>query len=106
MSVLKVTEVKSEEVAKKDEVVAGQVRMTADGKFTVLIVNAHHIRVLIREAKSPNEKFLAAILNSPNDFGIGNEFMIDEKEHLSSVEDISRRFPILLDAELTYKEAK
>lgn len=90
MSVLKVTEVQAEEESKKDVVEAGQVRMTPEGT-PVLIVDAK-----FSPANGTDEKpFIVVRLNY---------FDINRLTRCESAEEIEEDYPILLEAELTYKE--
>lgn len=103
MSVLKVTEVQSEEVAKKDEVVAGQVRMAKEGErqhgAVVLIVDA-----INSSAEGTVERpYIAVVLDSTEPSLIHS---VVQNFYTNSAERIKELFPVLLDAELTYKEAK
>ena len=92
MSVLKVTEVQAEEESKKDVVEAGQVRMSIFGT-PVLIVDAKNSPADGTDA----EPFVAIRLNC---------FDINTWGACESAEEILAYYPILLDAELTYKEAE
>lgn len=99
MTKLKVTEVEKVVDVKKDEVVAGQVRKSRNGDNVVLIVDA---RGTVATGSS-EEPFVAVILQSVRE-GIVNK--IDQIFHADSEEKILSLFPTLLDAELTYSEAK
>src|SRR5699024_1444585 len=103
MSVLKVTEVQSEEVEKKDEVVAGQVRKLPDSSLLcetiVLVVDARAYRNGEFNDASP---FLPIILEGGREKIVGTGISYGSM----SAEEVAEIFPILLDAELTYKEAK
>ena len=92
MSVLKVTEVQSKEESKKDVVEVGQVRLSLGGT-PVLIVDARNSPANGTDANP----FVAIRLNC---------FDINTPNECESTEEILAYHPILLDAELTYKEAK
>lgn len=97
MSVLKVTEVHAEEVAKNDEVVAGQVRVSRGEKgFVVLIVDTRGTY----ENADEEHPFIPVILNDRHAFKVGVRF------RGNSADEIRALYPEILDAELTYKEAK
>lgn len=92
MSVLKVTEVQAEEYFKKDVVEEGQVRMGHSGT-PVLIVDARNSPA----GGTDYEPFIAIRLDC---------FDINKMTGCESAEEIVADYPILLEAELTYKEAK
>lgn len=103
MSVLKVTKVESEEVGSKYEVVTGQVRKMPESlmyhETIVLIVDARDYENGEFNDKTP---FLPIILEGGREKIIGTGISSGSM----SAEEVSEMYPILLDAELTYKEAK
>ena len=103
MSVLKVTEVQSERESKKDEVVAGQVRKVQDSlmycETIVLVVDA---RAYGNGEFNDATPFLPIILEGGREKIVGTGISFGSM----SAEEVSEIYPILLDAELTYKEAE
>lgn len=103
MSVLEVEKVQSEEVAEKDIVEAGQVRASHDGDV-VLIVNGTKHECLMKSGYTGEEdEFLIIFLKTNS---TGYTYATDNLRGMSSEKYVLREFPILLDAKLTYKEAK
>ena len=92
MTTLKVTEVQTDEESKKDVVEAGQVRMSNAGT-PVLIVDARNSPAHGTDCAP----FIAIRLNF---------FDINKMIGCETSEEIIEDYPVLLDAELTYKEAK
>ena len=103
MSVIKVTEVRAEEESKKDEVVAGQVRKMPETfmfhETVVLIVDASSYENSEFNEKEP---FLPIILEG----GREKRVVTGISSGAMSAKRVAEIYPILLDAELTYKEAK
>lgn len=103
MSVLKVTGEKSEKVAQNDEVVAGQVRKMPECELL------HETIVLIADARayddgdfSDESPFLPIIIAGGRNNIVGTGIQFGSL----SAEDVAETYPILLDAELTYREAE
>lgn len=92
MSVLKVTEGQAEEESKTDVVEVGQVRMSHVGT-PVLIVDA-------RDSPAHGTDYKPFVAIRLDCFDINK--MID----CESAEEVAEDYPIILDAELTYKEEK
>lgn len=103
MSVLKVTEVQSEEIEKKDEVVAGQVRSSHDGDVVLVANGMKHECLMESEYTEFEDVFLIIFLKTDSS---EYTYATDNLKGLSSEKYVLEEYPILLDAELTYKEAK
>lgn len=103
MTKLKVTEVQSEEVVKKDVVEAGQVRASYDGEVVLIVNGTKHECLLKSEYTKVEDEFLIVYLKTDM-----SEYMYatDNLRGMSSEEYVLEEYPILLDAEMTYKEAK
>lgn len=103
MSVIKVTEVQAEEESKKDEVVAGQVRKMPESfmfhETIVLIVDASSYG---KGEFSDKEPFLPIILEGGREQKVVPGISFGSM----SAKRVAEVYPILLDAELTYKESK
>lgn len=94
MTKLKVTDLQSEEVAKKDVVEVGQVRKGVYGNIGLVI----KAPPTIPNGEGP---FSILLLTSTK-----YSYELSDDHNTETEEEILQRFPTLLDAELTYKEAK
>lgn len=103
MSVLKVTEVQSEEVEKKDEVVAGQVRASYDGDVVLIVNGMKHECLMESDYTEDEDDFLIIFLKTDSS---EYTYATDNFKGLTSEKYVLEEYPILLDAELKYEEEK